>query len=159
MWEKLSVCEKQASSDRFSQAALRQSGAGPRPDDDCCHCWPDSRAHAGHDCLQPAVLSCEHARPTVEKAVAEAPAGTKVSRYDISSSEGVEYARAHGILSIPAVIVNCSPPLLLEDYENVDTYGRALREGIACEAGASARHGAQRRHRRHAFPHGRLELL
>ncbi len=81
-------------------------------------------------------LSCEHARPTVEKAIAEAPARTKVSRYDINSREGAEYARAHGIVSIPAVIVNCSPPLLLEDYDNVDAYGKALRERMACEAGA-----------------------
>jgi cytochrome c biogenesis protein CcdA len=80
-------------------------------------------------------LSCEHARPTVEKAIAEAPAATKVSRYDINSREGAEYARAHGIVSIPAVVVNCGPPLLLEDYNNVEAYGRALRERMACEGG------------------------
>jgi cytochrome c biogenesis protein CcdA len=81
-------------------------------------------------------LSCEHARPTIEKAIAEVPSPTKVTRYDINSRAGTEYARAHGIVSIPAVIVNCSPPLLLEDYHNLEDYGRALRERMACEAGA-----------------------
>ncbi len=61
-------------------------------------------------------LSCEHARPAIEKAIAEAPARTEVSRLDINSREGAEYARAHGIVSIPAVVINCGPPLLFEDY-------------------------------------------
>lgn len=80
-------------------------------------------------------LSCEHARPAVEKAFAEAPAPVKVSRLDINSREGAEYARAHGIVSIPAVVVNCGPPLLFEDYSSVESYDSALRERMACEAG------------------------
>jgi cytochrome c biogenesis protein CcdA len=80
-------------------------------------------------------LSCEHARPAVEKAITEAPASAKVSRLDINTREGAEYARAHGIVSIPAVVINCGPPLLFEDYNSVESYNSALREKIACEAG------------------------
>ncbi|HEY3273429.1 MAG TPA: cytochrome c biogenesis CcdA family protein [Methanocella sp.] len=80
-------------------------------------------------------LSCEHARPAVEKAIADAPATAKVSRLDINTREGAEYARAHGIVSIPAVVINCAPPILFEDYGSVESYESALRERIACEAG------------------------
>jgi cytochrome c biogenesis protein CcdA len=80
-------------------------------------------------------LSCEHARPAVEKAIADAPAPAKVSQLDINTREGAEYARAHGIVSIPAVVINCGPPLLFEDYNNVESYDSALRERMACEAG------------------------
>jgi cytochrome c biogenesis protein CcdA len=80
-------------------------------------------------------LSCEHARPSIEKAIADAPAPAKVSRLDINTREGAEYARAHGIVSIPAVVINCGPPLLFEDYGNVESYDNALRERMACEAG------------------------
>lgn len=76
-------------------------------------------------------LSCTHVRPTIEKAIAEAPAPMKVSRYDINTIEGAEYARAHGIVSIPAVVINCGPPLLLEDYNSVESYDMALRKGMA----------------------------
>jgi cytochrome c biogenesis protein CcdA len=83
----------------------------------------------------PQCLSCEHVRPAVEKAFAEAPAPIEVSRYDINSREGAEYARAHGIVSIPAVVVNCGPPLLFEDHNNnVSAFDKALRERMACEA-------------------------
>lgn len=81
-------------------------------------------------------LSCEHVGPVVDRAIAEAAVPTDVSRYEINTREGAEYARAHGIVSIPAVIVNCSPPLLFENYGSVDAYDRALRERLACEAGS-----------------------
>jgi thiamine biosynthesis lipoprotein len=42
-------------------------------------------------------LSCQHARPVVEKAIAEAPVRVEVARYDINSREGAEYARTQGI--------------------------------------------------------------
>jgi cytochrome c biogenesis protein CcdA len=88
-------------------------------------------------------LSCEHARPAIEKAIAQAPAPTAVSRYDINTREGAEYARAHGIVSIPAVVVNCGPPLLLEDYDSVESYDRALRERMAAEAGGEPFNGTE----------------
>jgi cytochrome c biogenesis protein CcdA len=80
-------------------------------------------------------LSCQHLQPTIEKVIAEAPVPLKVSRYDINTIEGTEYARAHSIVSIPAVVINCSPPLLFEDYSTVESYDRALRERMAWEAG------------------------
>jgi cytochrome c biogenesis protein CcdA len=84
----------------------------------------------------PQCLSCQHAQPVVEKAIAQAPAPTDVARLDISSREGAEYARANGIVSIPAVVVNCGPPMLFEDYRSMEAYDRALRERMACEAGS-----------------------
>ena len=66
--------------------------------------------------------------------------------YEIASREGAEYARAHGISSVPAVVVNCGPPVLLEDYDSVESFDRALRERIACEAGTGSCNGAARHH-------------
>jgi cytochrome c biogenesis protein CcdA len=86
-------------------------------------------------------LSCEHARPAIEKTIADAPAPAKVSRLDINTREGAEYARAHGIVSIPAVVINCGPPLLFEDYSGVEAYDSALRERIACETGGGPCNG------------------
>ena len=56
---------------------------------------------------------------------------------------------AKGISSVPAVVVNCGPPVGLEDYDSVESFDRALRERIACEGwhrlmqrgGASPLHG------------------
>jgi cytochrome c biogenesis protein CcdA len=83
----------------------------------------------------PQCLSCQHAQPIVDKAIAQAPAPAEVSRLDINTREGAEYARIHGIVSVPAVVVNCGPPLLFEDYSGTEAYDRALRERMSCEAG------------------------
>jgi len=103
---------------------------------------PPARASAAAEPLQVAYvysqqcLSCEHVWPTIKQALDDAPAPVSLSRYEINTREGAEYARSHGIVSIPALIINCGPPMLFENYNSTESFDRALRARIACETGA-----------------------
>jgi cytochrome c biogenesis protein CcdA len=94
-----------------------------------------------HQCL-----SCQQAWPAIKQAIDDSGLAVNLSRLEIASREGAEYARTKGISSVPAVVVNCGPPLGLEDYDGVESFDRALRERIACEAGTGSCNGAARHH-------------
>jgi len=89
-------------------------------------------------------LNCQHAWPAVMQAVDAAPAPVNLTRHEITTKEGNEYARAHGITSVPAAVVNCGPPMQLEDYDGVDSFVAGLRDRMACEAGTDPCHGLAR---------------
>ncbi|OPY29157.1 MAG: Cytochrome C biogenesis protein transmembrane region [Methanocella sp. PtaU1.Bin125] len=89
-------------------------------------------------------LSCKQAWPAIERAIDGAGHEVSLSRLEIATREGAEYARAAGISSVPAVVVNCGPPVRLEDYDSVESFERALRERIACEAGNGPCNGTAR---------------
>jgi cytochrome c-type biogenesis protein len=91
-------------------------------------------------------LSCQQAWPAIKQAIDDSGLSVNLSRYEITTREGTEYATARGIYSVPAVVVNCGPPLRLEDYDSVESFDRALRDRIACEAGTGPCHGASRHH-------------
>jgi len=97
-------------------------------------------------------LSCQHAWPEIRQALDESPAPVSLSRYEITTREGTEYASAHGIRSVPAVVVNCGPATQLEDYKSVEAFSRAVRERIACETGTGPC-GGMARHSCAADPH------
>ncbi len=89
-------------------------------------------------------LSCQQAWPAIKQAIGDSGQAVNLSRYEITTREGTEYAKARGIYSVPAVVVNCGPPLRLEDYDSVESFDRALRERITCETGTGPCHGAAR---------------
>jgi len=113
---------------------------------------PDACAAVSDDRLQVTYvysqqcLSCQQAWPAIKQAIDDSGPAINLSRLEIATREGAEYARAAGISSVPAVVVNCGPPLRLEDYDSVESFDRALRERIACEAGSGPCHGAARHH-------------
>jgi cytochrome c biogenesis protein CcdA len=89
-------------------------------------------------------LSCQQAWPAIKQAIDDSGLEVNLSRLEIATREGAEYARANGISSVPAVVVNCGPALRPEDYDSVESFERALRERIACESGSGPCHGAAR---------------
>ena len=79
----------------------------------------------------PECLGCQHSWPVLKKALDEAPVPVQLSRHDITTREGAQYASQHGIASVPAVEVGNGPPLLLESYHNTEEFGQALKAALA----------------------------
>ena len=91
-------------------------------------------------------LSCQHTWPVIAKAVDEAGVPIDLSRYEITTREGAEFARANGITSVPAIVVSCGPPMQPDDYDSAASFDQALRARIACEAGTGTCGGMARHH-------------
>lgn len=79
-----------------------------------------------HECL-----ACQQMSPIFNKAMDESPAPAQVTSLDINTREGTQFAKAHGIDSVPAVVINNDQPLLLEKYNNdLQAFDKALREEL-----------------------------
>ncbi len=89
-------------------------------------------------------LICQQAWPAIKQTMDESGIPANFSKYEIATREGAEYARSAGITSVPALVVNCGPPLRLEDYDSLESFRNALREKIACESGSGPCYGAAR---------------
>lgn len=78
-----------------------------------------------HECL-----SCEQSWPLISESLSGAGARVELTEYDITSRAGAEFARAHGISSVPAIVFDDGSIVLFEQAGDPQAFASEFREKL-----------------------------